>query len=178
MGKFLGFMVSKMEIKANLEKIQVIVDITSPRNLNEVQKLASGIITLNRFISRSTDKCLLFFKTLQKHHEWNDECNKAFKQLKAYLSNPHLLSQTKQGDYVTISLTNARSGKHDISEGRRKNTDFDVILQSSLERIRGEIAANGATSTRLGDGSVPITTIILGTCHEGTNNVSTKKGLA
>ena len=38
-GKFLGFMVSHMGIKANPNKIQVILDMEPPRNIKEVQSL-------------------------------------------------------------------------------------------------------------------------------------------
>ena len=63
--KFLGFMVSQRGIEANLEKAQAILDIASPKTVKEVQKLTGRIATLNRFVSRATDKCLPFFKTLK-----------------------------------------------------------------------------------------------------------------
>ena len=37
--KFLGFMVSHREIKANLDKIQAILDMKPPRSIKEVQSL-------------------------------------------------------------------------------------------------------------------------------------------
>jgi len=54
-GKFLGFMVSQREIKANLEKVQAILNMTSPKTIKEVQKLTGRIAALNRFVSRATD---------------------------------------------------------------------------------------------------------------------------
>ncbi|MCV5003092.1 reverse transcriptase domain-containing protein, partial [Escherichia coli] len=60
-GKFLGFMVSQRGIEANPEKIQAILDMRPPRRGKEVQKLTGCIAALNRFVSRSTDKCFLFF---------------------------------------------------------------------------------------------------------------------
>lgn len=41
-------------------------------------------------IRRSTDKCLLFFRVLHKVHPWNEECDRAFQELKWALSNPLL----------------------------------------------------------------------------------------
>jgi len=73
-GKFLGFMVSQRGIKANLDKILAIIEIAPPRNVKEVQSLNSKIATLNRFVSRVTDKCLPFFHTLKKSFEWTAEC--------------------------------------------------------------------------------------------------------
>ena len=65
-GKFLGFMVSQRGIEANPEKVQAIINTTSPKTMKEVQKLTGRIAALNRFVSRATDKCLPFFKTLKQ----------------------------------------------------------------------------------------------------------------
>lgn len=53
-------------IEANPEKVNVVLDMLSPQNINDVQKLTSLLVALNRFMSRSTDKCLPFFKVLRK----------------------------------------------------------------------------------------------------------------
>ena len=66
LGKFLGFMVSKKGIEANPEKVQAIINMASPKTVKEVLKLIRRIAALNRFISRATDKCLPFFKTLKQ----------------------------------------------------------------------------------------------------------------
>ncbi|XP_059458240.1 uncharacterized protein LOC132187819 [Corylus avellana] len=87
-GKFLGYMVSSRGIEANPEKIQAVLDMQSPRNLKQLQQLTGRIAALNRFISRSTDKCLPFFKVLRKAFEWTNECEEAFGQLKEYLMSP------------------------------------------------------------------------------------------
>ena len=64
MGKFLGFMVSQRRIEANSEKVQAILDMVSPKTVKEVQKLTGRIAALNKFVSKATNKCLPFFKTL------------------------------------------------------------------------------------------------------------------
>ena len=63
--RFLGFMVSQWGIEANPKKVKVILEMTSPRNVKEVQRLTRRVAALNRFISRATDKCLPFFKALK-----------------------------------------------------------------------------------------------------------------
>ena len=80
--KFLGFMVFQRGIEANLEKVQAILNMTSPKIVKEVQKLTGRIAALNRFFSRATDKCLPFFKTLKQAFAWTDECEAAFQELK------------------------------------------------------------------------------------------------
>lgn len=95
LGKFLGFMVSRRGIEANLEKVKAILEMTSPKKTKEVQSLMGRIAALNRFVSRVTNKCLPFFKILKKAFEWKEECETAFQELKRYLSNPPLLSPSK-----------------------------------------------------------------------------------
>ena len=73
-GKFLGFMVSQRGIEANLDKIRAIMEMAPPRNVKEVQSLNGKMAALNRFVSRATDKCLPFFRTLKKSFEWTTEC--------------------------------------------------------------------------------------------------------
>ncbi|XP_073152040.1 uncharacterized protein [Henckelia pumila] len=87
-GKFLGYMVTERGIEANPEKVQAIRSMFAPRNLQEVQRLAGRIAALSRFISRSAHRSLPFFKVLRKakKFEWDDECGKAFDDLKSYLA--------------------------------------------------------------------------------------------
>ena len=87
--KFLGFLISQRGIEANLEKIKAIVDLRHPNTKKEVQQLNEKIVALSRFISRSTERCLPFFKTLRqaKGFFWSDECRRAFEDLKGYLAS-------------------------------------------------------------------------------------------
>ena len=103
-GKFQGFMVSQRGIDANLDKIRAIMEMAPPRNVKEVQSLNGKITALNRFVSRVTDKCLPFFRTLKKSFEWIDECQQAFEDLKVYLSFPPLLSPSQLGEELFLYL--------------------------------------------------------------------------
>ena len=81
----------------------------SPQTIKEVQKLTGRIATLNKFVSKATDKCLPFFKTLKQAFAWTDKCEEAFQDLKRYLSNLPLLSPSKEGEnlylYLVVSTT-------------------------------------------------------------------------
>ncbi|XP_073152363.1 uncharacterized protein [Henckelia pumila] len=94
-GKFLGYMVTERGIEANPEKVQAIRSMSAPRNLQEVQRLAGRIEALSRFISRSAHRSLPFFKVLRKakKFEWDDECGKAFDDLKSYLAELPVLAK-------------------------------------------------------------------------------------
>uniref|UniRef100_A0A2N9IZ99 Uncharacterized protein n=1 Tax=Fagus sylvatica TaxID=28930 RepID=A0A2N9IZ99_FAGSY len=78
-GKFLGFMVSQRGIEANPDKIKAILEMQPPKN------------------------------TKEKAFEWTDECQQAFEELKKYLTEPPLLSPSKQGEelylYLAVSPT-------------------------------------------------------------------------
>ncbi|KAH9688200.1 Ribonuclease H [Citrus sinensis] len=105
-GKFLGFMVSHRGIEANPEKIQAIVQMTSPRNLKEMQSLTGRLAALSRFISKATDKCQPFFQVIRrgKKTEWTPECEEAFRNLKQYLQQAPLLSTPRDGDKLYLYL--------------------------------------------------------------------------
>ena len=60
-----------------------------------MQSLNGKIAALSRFVSKAMDKCLPFFRTLRTSFEWTDECQKAFEDLKKYLSSPPLLNSSK-----------------------------------------------------------------------------------
>jgi hypothetical protein len=103
-GKFLGFMVSQRGIEANPDKIKAILEMTPPKIVKEVQSLTGRVAALNRFVSRATDKCLPFFKTLKKAFTWTDECQNSFEELKMHLTSPLLLSPSKQGEPLSLYL--------------------------------------------------------------------------
>ena len=81
-GKFLGYMVTHIhrEIEVNPDQIKAINDLKPPRNAKEVQKLTRMITTLNRFISRSADRCRPFYLLINKWKgfEWIEDCAAAF----------------------------------------------------------------------------------------------------
>ena len=91
--KFLGYMVTHKGIEVNPNQIKAINDLQPPRYPKEVQKLTRMMATLNRFISRSADRCRPFFLLLHKWKEFKwSECVVAFQQLKQYLSHPPIMS--------------------------------------------------------------------------------------
>ena len=105
-GKFLGFMVTQRGIEANLEKIKAILDMKHPSNKKEVQQLTRRVAALSRFISKSAERCLPFFKVLRqaKGFLWSDDCRQAFENLKRYLASPPLLTKPKEAEILYLYL--------------------------------------------------------------------------
>lgn len=77
----------------------------SPGNLKQLQCLKGRIAALNRFVSRSTDKCLPFFKVLRTKgkFEWTEECEEACSQLNQYLGTAPLLSKSELRDQLYVT---------------------------------------------------------------------------
>ena len=70
-GEFLGYLVTKRGIEANPKQIAAFIDMPSPKTAREVQRLTGSIAALNRFISRSTDKCVPFYQLLRKDKKFD-----------------------------------------------------------------------------------------------------------
>ena len=105
-GKFLGYLVSQRGIEAHPNQVTAILQITSPRNAKDVQKLTGRVAALNRFISRSSDKCHSFFQVLRKNQKfvWDEKCEQALQELKNYMMSPPLLSKPEDGETLYLYL--------------------------------------------------------------------------
>uniref|UniRef100_A0A2N9FU44 Uncharacterized protein n=1 Tax=Fagus sylvatica TaxID=28930 RepID=A0A2N9FU44_FAGSY len=83
-GKFLGFMVSQRgnrgQPRQNKNRAR---NDTSKDNKRGTKPYGKSRLRSIRFVSRATDKCLPFFKTLRKAFVWTDECQKSFEELKS-----------------------------------------------------------------------------------------------
>ncbi|CAL8153382.1 unnamed protein product [Prunus armeniaca] len=79
-GRFLGYLVTQRGIEVHPNQIKDILNMKSPATTKEIQSLTSRAVALNRFFSRSTNKCRPFFKALKQGHKdkWDDECEVAF----------------------------------------------------------------------------------------------------
>ena len=103
-------MVTHRGIEVNPDQIKVINNLQPPRNPNEVQKLIGMMAVLNRFISRSAERCRPFFLLLHKwkEFEWFEECVVAFQELKQYLSHPPIMSSPVVNEvlfaYIAVAL--------------------------------------------------------------------------
>ena len=103
-GKFLGFIVNNRGIEATLDKIKVVLDMSPPSNIKEVQHLTGRIAALSRFVSKASNKCHPFFQVLKKAFQWDAHCEEAFTALKTYLSSPPILVSPSEGELLTLYL--------------------------------------------------------------------------
>ena len=78
----LGFFVSHRGIEANPDKIKAIEQIQAPRTVKDVRHLTGCVATLSRFISKSVERALPFFKILKKAGpmKWTTEADAALQE--------------------------------------------------------------------------------------------------
>ncbi|GKV53120.1 hypothetical protein SLEP1_g59664, partial [Rubroshorea leprosula] len=105
-GKFLGYVVSKKGIEVKPEKVLAVQQMEPPKTVKDVQRLIGRVVVLHRFISRSAERCLPFFKALRepKNFQWTNECQRAFDELKQYLASAPLLSKPGDGECLYLYL--------------------------------------------------------------------------
>ena len=104
--KFLGFMVTRRGIEANPAQLKAILQSPAPSSKKGIQRLTGRLAAQGRFISRSTYRLKPFFTTLRgaNRAEWNVECDKAFVEIKQYLTEPPILVSPEAGDTLYLYL--------------------------------------------------------------------------
>ncbi|GJZ10047.1 reverse transcriptase domain-containing protein [Tanacetum coccineum] len=90
-GMFLGYQVNADGLRVCPEKVEADLNLPSPKCLKDVQKLNGKLASLNRFLCKSAEKSLPFFKTLKKYtkksdYQWTAEAEMAFKQMKKMIA--------------------------------------------------------------------------------------------
>ena len=69
--------------------------------------LTKMLVALNRFISKFADCCRPFYQLLKKWKgfQWNEECNRAFQDLKEYLTRVAMLTASEPGEDLFMYLS-------------------------------------------------------------------------
>ncbi|KAK8934446.1 hypothetical protein KSP39_PZI014383 [Platanthera zijinensis] len=105
-GKFLGHLLTPSGVEPNPDKVRAILELESPANAKEVQRLTGKLAGLSRFLSRAGERCSPFFRTLRggKKFEWTSECENAFLALKQQLTKAPLLQGPREGEILFLYL--------------------------------------------------------------------------
>ncbi|GKD03641.1 hypothetical protein Tco_1178615 [Tanacetum coccineum] len=108
-GMFLGYKVNADGLKVCPDKADAVLSFPSPRCLNDVQKLNGKLASLNRFLSKSAEKSLPFFKTLKKctkkgDFQWTREAEVSFKQMKKLIAELPMLTAPKEKEEPIMYL--------------------------------------------------------------------------
>ncbi|GKE60532.1 reverse transcriptase domain-containing protein [Tanacetum coccineum] len=112
-GAFLGHVVSMQGIKACPEKAKAVMKLQSPQTLKEAQSLNGKLASLNRFLSKSAEKSLPFFKTLKRcvkksDFQWTPEAEKAFQNMKKCIAELPMVTAPKPKEELIMYLCATR----------------------------------------------------------------------
>ncbi|KAK3000809.1 hypothetical protein RJ639_022457 [Escallonia herrerae] len=96
--------------------------------------LTGRIAALGRFLSKSAERCLPFFKALKniKNFEWIAECQTSFEALKEYLTAPPLLSKPLAGEELFLYLAIAESVVSAVLVRNQNNKQLPIYYVSKV----------------------------------------------
>ncbi|GJT25585.1 reverse transcriptase domain-containing protein [Tanacetum coccineum] len=111
-GKFLGYIVTSEEIRANPEKEKAVVNMPSPSNLKQMQRLSGKLAALNRFLSKAAERALPCLDTLKKctnkkDFHWTTEAEEAFQAMKKVIAELPTLTAPKKKEELMVYLSAA-----------------------------------------------------------------------
>jgi len=142
-GKLLGFIVSRRGIEKDPSKIKSIQELPPPKNKTEVISLLGRLNYISRFVAQLTTTCEPIFQLLRKDDavEWTAECQKAFDQIKEYLSNLAVLVPPEPGRPLILYLTVLENsfgcvlGQHD-STGRKEQAIYYLSKKFIVHMVK------------------------------------------
>ena len=101
---FLGFIITSKRIHLDLDKIKAIQDMQPPKNLKELWGLQGRLAYIRMFIVNLSGRCQPFTRLMKKgvSFVWDDACQKAFEDIKAYLTKSPILASLVAGKPVLL----------------------------------------------------------------------------
>ena len=97
---------SQRGIEANPDKIKAIEQIEALKRIKDVCRPTGCVAAMSRFISKSVERALPFFKILKETGpmEWTPEAEAALQDLKKYLSSTPVLVAPKPQEPLLLYL--------------------------------------------------------------------------
>src|ERR1043165_9347489 len=133
-GVFLGYLVSKRGIEVDPSKAKAILEMPPPRTESEIRGFLGRLQYISRLINQLADTCGPIFKLLRKgaSKKWNEECQKAFEEIKEYLLSPPILQPPRIGKplLLYLSVTEESMGAMLAQEAEDKKVENAVYYLS------------------------------------------------
>ncbi|GKC08383.1 reverse transcriptase domain-containing protein [Tanacetum coccineum] len=122
-------------IKAYPEKVEAVVKLHSPQTLKEAQSLHGKLASLNRFLSKSVEKSLPFFKTLKRcinksDFQWTPEAEKAFQSMKECIVELPMVTAPKPKEELIIYLCAAKEALSAVLLTERDSRQMPIYFVS------------------------------------------------
>ncbi|GKC27054.1 reverse transcriptase domain-containing protein [Tanacetum coccineum] len=138
-GMFLSYKVNADELKVCPDKADAVLSLPSPGCLKDVQKLNGKLASLNRFLSKSAERSLPFFKTLKMCTKKSDfqrtqEAEVAFRQMKKLISEFPMLTAPKEKEELIMYLAAAKEAISAVLMTERDGKQIQVYFMSCALR--------------------------------------------
>ncbi|GJR53529.1 reverse transcriptase domain-containing protein [Tanacetum coccineum] len=122
----------------------------SSRTITEVQSLNGKLAALGRFLARSAERSLPFFKTLKgcmnkKDFRWNNEAEEAFQELKAYLKSLPALTVPTPGEELILYLAATREAISSVLMTERDHIQKPIYFKGRLAKWAIELGEHDIT---------------------------------
>ncbi|GKE30811.1 reverse transcriptase domain-containing protein [Tanacetum coccineum] len=136
---FLRYKVSIRGLKVCPDKVDVVLSLPSPKCLKDVQKLNGKLASLDRFLAKSAEKSLSFFKTLKKcmkksDFHWTTEAKKAFKQMKWLIAELPMLVAPMEKEELIVYLAAAKEMVSAVLMTERETKQMPIYFVSRALR--------------------------------------------
>ena len=133
-GKFLGFMLTQCGIEANPEKCQTIIDMRSPANIKEVQRLVGRLTAISCFLLKLADKTKAMIQLLKKSTKfaWDDTCEQNFNTLKQLLTTPPVLAKLDPSLPLIIYIIASANAVSSALVQEKDNTQQPIYFTSCI----------------------------------------------
>nr|GFA94932.1 reverse transcriptase domain-containing protein [Tanacetum cinerariifolium] len=117
------------------DKVEAVLDLSSPKCLKDVQKLNGKLASLNRFLSKSAEKSLPFFKTLKKckkksDFQWTAEVEVAFKEMKQLIAELPMLTAPREKEELIMYLAAAKEAISTVLMTEREGKQVHIYFVS------------------------------------------------
>ncbi|GKC36898.1 reverse transcriptase domain-containing protein, partial [Tanacetum coccineum] len=136
-GMFLGYKVSPNGLRACPDKADAVLSLPSPRCIKDVEKLNGKLASLNRFLSKSAEKSLSFFKTLknaQKERFSMDTRSRRGLQAKKLIAELPTLTAPREHEELIIYLAAAKEAISAVLMTDREGRQMPVYFVSRTLR--------------------------------------------
>nr|GEY11955.1 reverse transcriptase domain-containing protein [Tanacetum cinerariifolium] len=134
-GTFMGYKVNTDGLKVCLDKVEAVLNLPCLKCLKDVQRLNEKLASLNRFLSKSAEKSLPFFKTLKKctkksDFQWIEDAEIEFRQMKKSIAELRMLTAPKEKEELIIYLAAAKEAISKVLTTKRDEKQMPVYFVS------------------------------------------------
>ncbi|GJY20176.1 reverse transcriptase domain-containing protein [Tanacetum coccineum] len=138
-GMFLVYKVNADGLKVCPDKADAVLSLPSSGFLKDVQKLNEKLVSLNRFMSKSAERSLHFFKTLKKctkksDFQWTQEAEVAFRQIKKLITKLRMLTEPNEREELIMYLAAAKEAISTVLMIEREGKQMPMYFVSRALR--------------------------------------------